>query len=640
MSVSRTEIAPLTLRADVAQSSIDVEKRTAQLVWTTGARVLRRSWLDGPFWEELSLDPKHVRMGRLEGGAPLLNSHRSHDLNSVIGVVERASLRGKKGTATVRFSARDDVAPIFRDVQDGIIRQVSVGYRVYKFEKTEGGADKIPVMRAIDWEPFEISLVPVGADADTGIRGDQKVERNAVEIVTRNQGNRTMNDVVDDLAVGPGAGAETLAERERYTGITTACRAAGMTDAFANDLIGRGIPIDQAREMILNELAERSQGQTVSGLHAEVGGVPVRGGRGYAHVIRDGQETTLNGLQNAFAHRLSLGLVPVEGPGEQFRGASDVDLTRSFLLERGERLGWMSPSKVVARAMSTSDFSILLEGAIGSSVAKQWPVMRSPLVVLAYPDKAADFRVQKRKRPGEFPQLLKVGELEEYRDGAFGEAEEKWQIEKWGTIVSISEETLVNDNLDAVGQSIRGALQAASMVEAKLLSAAITSNPTMVDTVPVFHADHGNLITDADFGAEGLSKARTAMRRQKGLDGITPLNIAPQFIVVPATRETAAEQIVSEIYPAEVEASNAPFRRLTIVADAMLDEVSEVDTYIFASPSLVPSLVLGYRDGNTSPEVRSEEGFRVDALKYKVRHDVGVGWIDYRGACKIEESES
>ncbi|MGF7163262.1 hypothetical protein FHS85_004924 [Rhodoligotrophos appendicifer] len=555
-------------------------------------------------------------------------------------MVERASLRGKKGTATVRFSARDDVAPIFRDVQDGIIRQVSVGYRVYKFEKTEGGADKIPVMRAIDWEPFEISLVPVGADADTGIRGDQKVERNAVEIVTRNQGNRTMNDVVDDLAVGPGAGAETLAERERYTGITTACRAAGMTDAFANDLIGRGIPIDQAREMILNELAERSQGQTVSGLHAEVGGVPVRGGRGYAHVIRDGQETTLNGLQNAFAHRLSLGLVPVEGPGEQFRGASDVDLTRSFLLERGERLGWMSPSKVVARAMSTSDFSILLEGAIGSSVAKQWPVMRSPLVVLAYPDKAADFRVQKRKRPGEFPQLLKVGELEEYRDGAFGEAEEKWQIEKWGTIVSISEETLVNDNLDAVGQSIRGALQAASMVEAKLLSAAITSNPTMVDTVPVFHADHGNLITDADFGAEGLSKARTAMRRQKGLDGITPLNIAPQFIVVPATRETAAEQIVSEIYPAEVEASNAPFRRLTIVADAMLDEVSEVDTYIFASPSLVPSLVLGYRDGNTSPEVRSEEGFRVDALKYKVRHDVGVGWIDYRGACKIEESES
>ncbi len=633
MSSSRANIAPLTLRADVAQSSIDVEKRTAQLVWTTGARVLRRSWLDGPFWEELSLDPKHVRMGRLEGGAPLLNSHRSHDLNSVIGVVERASLRGKKGTATVRFSARDDVAPIFRDVQDGIIRQVSVGYRVHKFEKTEGGADKIPVMRAIDWEPFEISLVPIGADSESGVRGDQQIERNAVEIVTRNQGNSSMRNVEDDSAGGPGAGAETMAERERYTGITTACRAAGMTNAFADDLISRGVPIDQARELILNELSAGSDVQRVSGLHSHDNDIR-------ASVTRDGGATLRDGLIEAMTHRISLGAAPIRGPGEQFRGASCVDMARSFLESRGERLGWTSPGKIIKRAMSTSDYPLLLADATGKALLAMWPTLRSPLVVLTHPDNAADFRVQRRLRPGEFPQLKKVGELAEYTDGTFGETEETWKIDKYGRILGLSYEAQVNDDLDAFGRATRSITLAASTFEGQLLAKAITSNPDMADGDPVFHANHGNLITDADFGTAGLSKARTAMRLQKGVDGVTPLNIAPQFILVPAALETTAEQIVSEIYPAEVEASNASFRRLTVVTDALLDAVSEVDTYVFSSPSAAPSLVLGYRDGNTAPFVETQQGFRVDALEIKVRHEVGVGWIDYRGACKIDETES
>jgi hypothetical protein len=52
------------------------EKRTVQVVWTTGARV-KRGYFE-PYYEELSLDPKHVRMDRLSSGnAPLLNTHRA-----------------------------------------------------------------------------------------------------------------------------------------------------------------------------------------------------------------------------------------------------------------------------------------------------------------------------------------------------------------------------------------------------------------------------------------------------------------------------------------------------------------------------------------------------------------------------------
>jgi hypothetical protein len=77
MAMQRTvtrEIPKLTLRAAFEPSTLNEAKRTVDLVWTTGAPVLRGYY--DRYFEELSLDPKHVRMGRLESGAaPLLNSH-------------------------------------------------------------------------------------------------------------------------------------------------------------------------------------------------------------------------------------------------------------------------------------------------------------------------------------------------------------------------------------------------------------------------------------------------------------------------------------------------------------------------------------------------------------------------------------
>ena len=63
------------------------------------------------------------------------------------------------GRATVRFSDRADVEPIWQDVKGGIIRNVSVGYRVQTYEiREEEGA--VPVWTAVDWQPLELSAVP------------------------------------------------------------------------------------------------------------------------------------------------------------------------------------------------------------------------------------------------------------------------------------------------------------------------------------------------------------------------------------------------------------------------------------------------------------------------------------------------
>lgn len=171
--VATRDLPPLALRAAFNPRSVNLEARTVDVIWSTGAKVLR-GFFDR-FWEELSMDPKHVRLARLDNSGGLLNSHNTYDLASRIGTIETGTVKiakGGEGLATVRFSKRADVEPIFLDVKDGIIRDVSVGYRVYKFEKVEDVTEKIPTYRAIDWEPYEISLVAVGADPGAGVRSE------------------------------------------------------------------------------------------------------------------------------------------------------------------------------------------------------------------------------------------------------------------------------------------------------------------------------------------------------------------------------------------------------------------------------------------------------------------------------------
>ena len=71
------------------------------------------------------------------------------------------------GRASVRFSDRADVEPIWRDVASGIIRNVSVGYAVRSYEITQTDGQP-PVWRAVDWQP--LSAVPIGAEAAAGFR--------------------------------------------------------------------------------------------------------------------------------------------------------------------------------------------------------------------------------------------------------------------------------------------------------------------------------------------------------------------------------------------------------------------------------------------------------------------------------------
>lgn len=164
------DLGPLSIRA--ALGSVNQADRSAELVFSTGAAVERVDWAGKRYREVLSLDPKHVRLDRLNSGAPLLDAHQAGSLEAVLGVVESGSARIVNGQALarVRFSKRASVEPVWQDVRDKVLRNVSIGYRVHRFEETPSKDGQIPTRTAVDWEPYEVSLVPMGADAGAQVR--------------------------------------------------------------------------------------------------------------------------------------------------------------------------------------------------------------------------------------------------------------------------------------------------------------------------------------------------------------------------------------------------------------------------------------------------------------------------------------
>jgi len=158
--------------AEVRAASFNEENNTVDVIWTTGATVRRRSWSEGPYDEELVVDAKSVRLDRLNAGAPLLNTHSDWSLSDVIGSVVpgTARLSNGVGIATVKLSMAPGDADNVQKIRDGIIRNISVGYVCHRIEKIEADNGSVPVWRVVDWEPIEISAVPVPADPGAHIR--------------------------------------------------------------------------------------------------------------------------------------------------------------------------------------------------------------------------------------------------------------------------------------------------------------------------------------------------------------------------------------------------------------------------------------------------------------------------------------
>jgi hypothetical protein len=128
------------------------------------------------------------------------------------------------------------------------------------------------------------------------------------------------------------------------------------------------------------------------------------------------------------------------------------------------------------------------------------------------------------------------------------------------------------------------------------------------------------------------------MRLQKGLQG-EELNLAPSYLIVPATQEALAYQFTSANYvpatPSNVNEFRAGGRTaVTPIVEAVLDANSTTAWYLAASTGQVDTVEYCFLDGAEGPVIESEVGFEVDGIAYKCREDFAAKAIDHRGLYK------
>lgn len=654
----RTVALPMQMRqASVAPGSFDANERTVDLVWSTGAAVRRADFWTGEIYDEvLSVDTRHCDLSVLNAGAPLLDSHYRYTLSGQIGVVVRASIEGGKGRATVRFSERAEVASIVKDVEAGIIRNVSVGYFTRRYEVDRSKA--VPVYRAIDWQPFEISLVPVPADPGAQIRGGQAAPQQPCELVlastgetkmdkeaeagtrsadpaasaaaTTEQQTTTVQAAATETRAGPAGGSQTpgtgpvaqaaapLVELRRIGGLLKLSPEAVM------DVAERGLPLEAARAALIDAAAAASPGAGAVRTTVEVIG------------SHDDPEKIRAAMGLALAAQGNLAVKP-EGRAAQFMHFSPVEMYAELQRARGVNIDHRNRVKVVdliftrdGGAHSTSDFPLLLQDAANKMMLPGYQAAPVTYRAWAAQRPFKDFKAHKFLRLGDFPALAAVKEDEEINYGTISENREQVTAGEYNSGVAVTRRMLINDDLGAFTDFAAMAGSRAANDENALVYALIASDgPTLSDSVALYStaatrlnkASSGTVINVANVAA-----GRAVVRKQTSIDGLK-LNLDANILLAGPDKELEAMQMVTSITPALITSVNPYSSKLTVVIDA---NISGNRWHLFVPPGTQPCVVWGYVGGQQGPQMTTTIDFETQALKVRLGLDFAAGVVDWR----------
>jgi hypothetical protein len=659
-------VSDLRMRGAFDVASFNEESRSVDVVFATDTPVLTRNWriLDGdPFNEVLSMDSAHIRMQRASNGLPVLLDHYN-SVESQVGIASNVRFEGKQGKATVTFSRSDAGVKLMNDVKDGIVRNISCGYRVYKYDELPL-QETTPSLRAVDWEPMEISFVAVNADMNSSVRSEKadkyqvEISKLKTNIMKREQiiallnkrgiqfdSNATDEQLVELLerameAQPANPPAQRTPEvpnaKERSEAITKAVRAAKLEDSYALELINSEVSVDAARAAIIEKLAA-NEPKPNSNHSATVGTENER-----KLVMESSEAALLKRAAPELATEKTFSKEALNG-ASALRGHRLLDFAKDALKRAGISTDGLDPMQIVGRAFtsSTSDFPVLLEGANRRVLLANYAAIADVWRKICAIGSVSDFREYKRLRMGTFSDLDSLGENQEYKTKSISDADyEKVSVATKGNIINVSRQMIINDDLGAFMRlsSMLGRAAARS-IENDVFDYLLSNSgagPTMVDGKALFHVDHGNIATTAGAPTvDIIDSMRQQMGSQKDKDSNDYLDIRPELVLAPMSLGAKLRVLNSSQYDPDktnkLQYPNVVAGLFNQVVDT--PRLSSTPYYMFADPNVEPVLEVNFLNGEQNPYMESENGFTVDGVKWKIRLDYGVGVVGYRGAIK------
>lgn len=638
-------------------ATVDLEARTVEVVWSTGALVQRYSWAeDVVFEEELVLEG--ARLDRFQAGAPFLNQHRTYDLDNVFGrtVPNTTRLEGGQGISLVKFSERQRAMEHLRDIRDGVSPEVSIGYWIYRVERVDRTAEnKVPLWRVLDWEPFEISGVVIAADQGAGYRDQQQHGQRSLanqEPTTMPEKNDktpsaaepTDTTTTDQRAAVEAAKAQARAEeRERQQAIRDVGAKLRISSERVDSLLADGTSLADARAKMIDWHAEEEEPK--SRVLPDV------------QITRDQKRSDSLGMVGAILHRAAPGKHPLDDNSRRFAHGSLVDYARMSLEARGINTRGMSKGRIAERALgddqprtlemqrdgalghTSGDFALILADVQNKQMQRGYTEYASNWKVFCNQGNAQDFKLINTYQLSEAPDFEVVNEAGEYQFGQLEESKESYRVVKTGKRCGVTFEMIVNDDMSAFTRIPFLFGQAGARREADVVWGIFTGNPAMGDGTVLFHADHGsNLATGGDVGApdiDGITWAMNTMGLQRGPKNKAELNLQLAVVAVPFAQRLTAAQLKASIVAAKTtDAVPDEYKGFQLIVEPRLQRNSSTAWYGIADKNQIDTIEYAYLAGYEGVTMEERVRFSSDGVEMKFRHIFGAKAKDWRAFVK------
>lgn len=555
------QVADMSFRAlSVRAETFNEDTRSVVAVISTETPV------DMPDWERMAMVPEVLQASGVQFPAsrqvPFLDSHQRRSVKDQLGSARSIAVENGQISSTLFFRKSAEANDALDGVRDGHITDVSVGYDVLKRQHVKAGETKTiggrtyegPVNVVTKWRLREVSLTPIGADAQAKLRG---LDPAAVRFQSSEKEEFTMNPELRALLVSKGMPAEHTDEQAQRWLVDNASKLADkpaekqeertlpsatdlaklVADAvrseqtrFANerkqfetevrelcDIAELGDEFDTCRNLA-DLAAVRSHLKDVKAKRTEnisFGTIRVgrSGGEALVSDIRSAMvERAVRTAVNGDLKKIDQHLPAAERSknAEQFRHATLFDMANEFVRASGVNTFGMTRENIAIAAMfgpekagvrnyrsdgpyhTTGSFAnITLDAINKSSQVGYQEVPATWRGPMRQGDSVADFKNINRIRMGGVPNLPVWNDADEPNKVSFADAKEAYAVEARSEGGSFSYKLIVNDDMSALTRFPMMLGDAAARTVNAVAWSQITSNPTMSDGVSLFSAASG-----------------------------------------------------------------------------------------------------------------------------------------------------
>lgn len=629
-SMTRERSNPIVVRA-----SEDLPDNTLSFVFISDNNAGQRyDWGSGEYYDEV-LDVNGANAERLN---TFFKDHL-RNVDSAIGKISNVRVDGGQVIGDVTFGSDDGSQTIFRKYAEGILTDVSIGYQINEYRVDTGSENERDVVTVTDYDVFEVSAVGVGFDSGAKKRennndGDFLMPKEMLERLKKLEAmterseaqSKELNELREAVRKHDDANAEQLRtkvadleaqnkEMARQRDLESVAKTYGADEALLKEYREDTTKtVDGFTRAILD--AKMAEQPTVSVGVSENGGNAVE---------------MRKAIEDAIAIRTGAIIANPHADVDMFRHATLSDMAKAVTGVSG-----YDRNAIAERAMVSGEFPLLLLNAGNRTLESEFDAVETTYARWVKQVDVPDFRIQSDIVAGHGGRLDKTLENGDLKEQKLSEAQEQWKIETFGNKFSLTREMIVNDDLGAFQNMLalfgeKSAITANGLAYDILRGAGDYASYKMADGKAIFHADHANK-ADVVFSADALSAGRVAMRKHKGIDKKTPLNITPTFLFVSADNEELARKIVYSTASIDDNKNtgviNPHQNSVEIIVDA---ELQGAEWYLASNRRTVK---MGFLQGANRRPILKMNDSSIAKTTFEGVFDIGVMAEDYRGMYK------